>query len=57
MFKRLPLLPPSSLSRIPLREIVEGFKLESIVRVSGASGGNVACWLLNTLGQSAMGRN
>lgn len=45
-----------------LREMVDTWFRARIVypgeRVLPSSeGGNVACWLLNTLGQSAMGRN
>lgn len=35
----------------------KGARINRACIPSEEEGGNVACWLLNTLGQSAMGRN
>jgi hypothetical protein len=41
-----------------LREMVDTwFRARIVYPGPSSEGGNVACWLLNTLGQSAMGRN
>lgn len=64
MFKKLPFDATAFLTLADperLREMVDVSSSNQScvypVLPSEEEGGNVACWLLNTLGQSAMGRN